>query len=75
MSGREAGKRRARYTAEFKQEAVRLVKAGQDMGVAGRTLGVPKQTLTSWVSLAEQGALRGAGQRVVVSPSRWSWRG
>ncbi len=31
---------RARYTLEFKQEAVRLVEDGQCMATAARTLGV-----------------------------------
>ena len=36
---------RARYTLEFKLEAVRLVKGGQDVGVTAMILGMPKQTL------------------------------
>ena len=36
---------RARYTLEFKQEAVRLVEAGQSVAAAARTLGVVEQTL------------------------------
>ena len=36
---------RARYTLEFKQEAVRLVEAGQSIAAAARTLGVVDQTL------------------------------
>ena len=31
---------RARYTLEFKQEAVRLVHAGQSIAAAARSLGV-----------------------------------
>jgi len=34
---------RARYTLEFKQEAVRLVAAGQSIAAAARTLGVVDQ--------------------------------
>jgi transposase-like protein len=37
--------RRARYTREFKQEAVRLVEGGQSIAAAARTLGVVDQTL------------------------------
>ncbi len=36
---------RARYTLEFKQEAVRLVEGGQSIAAAARTLGVVDQTL------------------------------
>ena len=36
---------RARYTLEFKQEAVRLVDNGQSIAAAARTLGVVDQTL------------------------------
>jgi transposase len=67
MSKKDEVKRRARYTVEFKREAVRLVKAGQEMSVTARVLGVPKQTLGSWVRLSEQGELKGAGQQRAVS--------
>ncbi len=40
---------RARYTLEFKQEAVRLVEGGQSIAAAARTLGVVDQTLFNWV--------------------------
>ena len=57
--------RRARYTLEFKLEAVRLVKGGQDVGVTAKILGMPKQTLGNWVRLSEKGQLRGAGDKPV----------
>jgi transposase-like protein len=65
MSKRDDVRRRARYTLEFKLEAVRLVKAGQEASVTARVLGVPKQTLSGWVRLAEVGQLQGAGDRPV----------
>ena len=65
MSKQSGSKRRALYTVEFKLEAVRLVKAGQEASVTARVLGVPKQTLCNWVRLSEKGALRGAGERPV----------
>ena len=37
-------KPRARYTLEFKLEAVRLVKGGQVAAVTAKILGIPKQT-------------------------------
>ena len=58
-------KRRGRYTPEFKHEAIRLVKAGQDVTVTASVLDVPKQTLSNWVRLAEVGALQSAGQKAV----------
>ncbi len=58
-------KRRGKYMPEFKHEAVRLVKAGQDVAVTASVLDVAKQTLSNWVRLAEMGTLQGAGQRAV----------
>jgi transposase-like protein len=49
MSKKDEAMRRARYTAEFKLEAVRLVKAGQDASVTAQV------TLPENVSLAERG--------------------
>ena len=38
MSKKDEAKQRARYTLEFKLEAVRLVKAGQEASVTARGL-------------------------------------
>ena len=38
---------RAKYTLEFKQEAVRQVKAGRAAAVVAKTLGMPKASLTN----------------------------
>jgi len=65
MGKRSEAARRARYTLEFKLEAVRLVKGGQDVGVTAKVLGIPKQTLGNWVRLSEKGDLRGAGDKPV----------
>jgi len=65
MSRKDEAKHRARYTLEFKLEAVRLVKGGQEASVTARILGIPKQTLSNWVRLAEKGELQGAGNRPV----------
>jgi transposase len=46
---------RARYTLEFKQEAVRLVDGGQRIAAAARTLGVVEQTLFNWVKAQREG--------------------
>ena len=58
-------KRRARYTLEYKLEAVRLVKGGQVAAVTAKILGIPKQTLENWVRLASKGKLAGAGAKPV----------
>ncbi len=42
---------RARYTLQFKQEAVPLVEGGQSIAAAARTLGVVDQTFFNWVKL------------------------
>ena len=51
---------RARYTLEFKQDAVRLAQGGESIAAAARTLGVVDQTLFSWVKAHRQGKLKGA---------------
>jgi transposase len=56
---------RARYTLEFKQEAVGLVEGGQSIAAAARTLGVVDQTLFNWVKAHRAGKLTGAGSKVV----------
>jgi transposase len=58
---------RARYTLEFKQEAVRLVEGGQSIAAAARTLGVADQTLFNWVKAQRQGQLKGADSKAKVS--------
>jgi transposase-like protein len=65
MSKKDDVKHRARYTLEFKLEAVRLVKGGQEASVTARVLGIPKQSLSNWVRLAERGELQGVGDRPV----------
>ena len=56
---------RARYTLEFKQEAARLVEAGQSIAAAARTLGVVEQTLFNWVKAQRQGPLKGVDSKPV----------
>jgi transposase len=58
---------RARYTLEFKQEAVRLVESGQSIAAAARSVGVVEQTLFNWVKAKRQGRLNGACSRKAVS--------
>ena len=56
---------RARYTLEFKQEAVRLVEGGQSIAAVARTLGVVDQTLFNWVKAKREGKLSGADSKPV----------
>ena len=56
---------RARYTLEFKQEAVRLVESGQTIAAAARSLGLIEQTLYNWVKAHRQGELKGVGSKGV----------
>ena len=57
---------RQRFTAEFKREAVRLLKTGdRPAAVIARDLGIPRNRLYKWASDAErQGeqAFRGSGR-------------
>ena len=59
--------KRARYTLEFKQEAVRLVESGQSIAAAARSLGVVDQTLFNWVKASREGKLKGADSPSKVS--------
>ena len=65
MSKRKDENTRGKYTLEFKLEAVRLVKGGHSVTVAGKILGVPVHTLGNWVRLGEKGQLKGAGDKPV----------
>ena len=60
---------RARYTLEFKLEAVRLVKAGQSMTATAKILGIAEQTLYNWIKADRDGRLTGAGTKP-VSPQQ-----
>jgi len=57
--------KRAKYTLEFKQEAVRLVETGQTLAAAARSLGLVDQTLHNWVQAERQGKLKGAEKKAV----------
>jgi transposase len=57
--------KRAKYTLEFKQEAVRLVETGQTLAAAARSLGLVEQTLHNWVKADRQGKLKGAEKKLV----------
>ena len=59
--------KRARYTLEYKQEAVRLVESGQSIAAAARSLGMVDQTLFNWVKASREGRLKGADSPSKVS--------
>ena len=54
------------YTTEFKELAVKRVKAGQSAGAVAKDLGMIEQTLRNWVKAAAAGKLNGAGAKVVT---------
>ncbi len=62
-------KRRAKYTLEYKMEAVRLIKGGQAVSVTAKILGIPKASLDNWVKLSAKGKLKGVGDKP-VSPEQ-----
>ena len=55
----------ARYTLEFKQEAVRLVEGGQRQASVAKSLGLVEQTLFNWVKASRHGRLTGADTKPV----------
>ncbi len=57
--------KRARYTLEYKAEAVRLVRSGQSIAAVARTLGVADQTLHNWLKADENGTLNGGAGKPV----------
>jgi transposase len=59
--------KRARYTLEFKQEAVRLVESGESIAAAARKLNMVDQTLFNWVKASRNGTLKGADSSSKVS--------
>ncbi len=55
---------RAKYTPEFKQEAVRMAEA---KGAAARSLGLSAQTLSNWVKTEREERLPAAASGRTVS--------
>src|ERR1700693_3742494 len=61
-----AQSKRARYTLEYKTEAIRLVRSGQQsIAAVARTLGIADQTLHNWLRADERGSLVGATSKPV----------
>jgi len=69
--------KRARYTLEFKIEAVRLVRGGQSVAAVSQVLGVASQTLHNWVKAEAGGLLKGTAakpespEQMEISRLRW----
>jgi transposase len=57
--------KRARYTLEFKVEAVRLVRAGQSVAAVASTLAVPAQSIFNWIKAEQEGKLAAAATKPV----------
>ena len=57
--------RRARYSLEYKLEALRLIGAGQSIAAVATTLGLADQTLHNWIKARREGRLGGPGSKVV----------
>ena len=51
-------RKRASYTFEFKEEAVRLVSGGKKVAVVAHELGISEQTLHNWVKASSAGTLK-----------------
>ncbi len=54
------------YTTEFKEEAVRLVEAGQSLSEVARQLGLSKQTLFNWCGSSAQRGQKKSAKEVTV---------
>jgi transposase len=58
------GNPRARYTLEYKIEAVRMVRNGQSQSAVAKILGISPKTLNDWIKADDAGKLNGAGKQV-----------
>ncbi|KFB68328.1 MAG: Transposase [Candidatus Accumulibacter vicinus] len=54
------------FTPEFRDRAVKRVKAGETAGVVAKELGLVEQTLRNWVKAAARGNPNEAGSRTVT---------
>lgn len=54
------------FTPEFRDLAVKRVKAGETAGAVAKELGLVEQTLRNWVKAAAKGKLNGTGSRTVT---------
>lgn len=54
------------FTAEFRDLAVKRVKAGESVGGVAKELGLVEQTLRNWVKAAAKCTPNGMGNRMVT---------
>jgi transposase len=54
------------YTAQFKDQAVGMVKSGKSVPEVARALGLVEQTLRNWVKLAAKGKLHDGAKEITV---------
>ena len=67
MQVTKATQRKAQYTSEFKQEAVRLVKSGKSALSVAKILNMPHQTLENWLRLDRTAKLVGVDHKSVTA--------
>ena len=66
MEGKTMKIPKQEYTPEFRELAVKRVKAGQTVGSIAKELGLVEQTLRNWVKAADAGKLNAAGGKVIT---------
>ena len=67
MQAMKVAQRKAQYTSEFKQEAVRLVKSGKSALSVAKILNMPHQTLENWLRLDHTAKLVGVDHQPVMA--------
>ncbi len=55
-----------KYTAEFKEQAVKRAKDGKSVGAVDKEMGLVEQTLRNWVKAFDVGTLNAAGAAKVT---------
>ena len=67
MQATKVPQRKAQYTSEFKQEAVRLVKSSKSALSVAKILNMPHQTLENWLRLDRTAKLVGVDHKPVTA--------
>ena len=62
------------YTAQFKDQAVSMVKGGKTVPEVARALGLVEQTLRNWVKLAANGKLHEGAKEITPEQMELSRR-
>ena len=61
---------KAAYTLEFKLEALRRVRGGEAVRGVAREIGVPEQSIRTWVKAQAEGKLGGADKCRPITPEQ-----